>query len=153
MAYLMPLPLTVSCFSKIQIGFTSLALAHPDSPRQGAVEQVCVCVCVCVYVRRRRLNGAEVLALAAERSGPVSRSALNRTTVWPLSSDQTTRSPSYDPVTTVVGRSSAMHRMSSWCAGSHCNHLIWLSYSLRSLDDPMYKLPIFPSFRCQRHHF
>jgi len=27
MAQLMPLPLTVSCFSKIQIGFTSLVLA------------------------------------------------------------------------------------------------------------------------------
>ena len=29
MAQLMPLPLTVSCFSKIQIGFTFLVLAHP----------------------------------------------------------------------------------------------------------------------------
>ena len=32
MAQLMPLPLTVSCFSKIQMGFTFLVLAHPDSP-------------------------------------------------------------------------------------------------------------------------
>jgi len=32
MVKLMPLPLTVSCFSKIQIGFTFLVLAHPDSP-------------------------------------------------------------------------------------------------------------------------
>jgi len=32
MTQLMPLPLTVSCFSKIQIGFTFLALAHPGSP-------------------------------------------------------------------------------------------------------------------------
>ena len=31
----MPLPLTVSCFSKIQIGFTFLVPAHPDSPRKG----------------------------------------------------------------------------------------------------------------------
>ena len=29
MAQLMPLPLTVSCFSKIQIGFTFLVPAHP----------------------------------------------------------------------------------------------------------------------------
>jgi len=29
---LMPLPLTVSCFSKIQIGFTFLVPAHPGSP-------------------------------------------------------------------------------------------------------------------------
>ena len=41
----MPLPLTVSCFSKIQIGFTFLVLAHPGSPGQRAVKQVCVCVC------------------------------------------------------------------------------------------------------------
>ena len=27
-----PLPLTVSCFGKIQIGFTFLVLAHPGSP-------------------------------------------------------------------------------------------------------------------------
>ena len=42
-AQLMPLPLTVSCFSKIQIGFTFLVLAHPGSPRQRAVKRVCVC--------------------------------------------------------------------------------------------------------------
>jgi len=44
MAQLMPLQLTVSCFSKIQIGFTFLVLAHPGSPGQRAVKQVwCVC--------------------------------------------------------------------------------------------------------------
>jgi len=43
MAQLMPLPLTVSCFSKIQIGFTSLVPAHPGSPRQRAIKWVCVC--------------------------------------------------------------------------------------------------------------
>ena len=45
-AQLMSLPLTVSCFSKIQIGFTSLVPAHPGSPRIRAVKRVCVCVCV-----------------------------------------------------------------------------------------------------------
>ena len=57
MAQLMPLPLTVSCFSKIQIGFTFLVAAHPGSPRKRAVKRararVCVCVCVCVRVRAR----------------------------------------------------------------------------------------------------
>ena len=38
MAQLMPLPLTVSCFSKIQISFTFLVLAHPDSPGKRAVK-------------------------------------------------------------------------------------------------------------------
>ena len=46
MAQLMPLPLTFSCFSKIQIGFTFLVPAHPGSPGKWAVKQVCVCVCV-----------------------------------------------------------------------------------------------------------
>ena len=49
MAPLMPLPLlvvTVSCFSKIQIGFTFLVLAHLGSPGKRAVKRVCVCVCV-----------------------------------------------------------------------------------------------------------
>jgi len=52
MAQLMPLPLTVSCSSKIQIGFTFLVPAHPGCPGQGAVKRVCVCVCVCVYILR-----------------------------------------------------------------------------------------------------
>ena len=46
MAQLMPLPLTVSCFSKIQIGITFLVPAHPGSPGQRAIKRVCVCVCV-----------------------------------------------------------------------------------------------------------
>jgi len=40
----MPLPLTVSCFSKIQIGFTFLVPAHLGSPGKRAVKRVCVCV-------------------------------------------------------------------------------------------------------------
>ena len=54
LAQLMPLPLTVSCFSKIQIGFTFLV---PGSPGQRAIKRVCVCVCLswlsvwtCCYV-------------------------------------------------------------------------------------------------------
>ena len=44
MAQLMPLPLTVSCFSKIKIGFTVLVPAYPGSSGQRAVKRVCVCV-------------------------------------------------------------------------------------------------------------
>jgi len=44
MAQLMSLPLTVSCFSKIQIGFTFLVPAHPDSPGKTAVKREYVCV-------------------------------------------------------------------------------------------------------------
>ena len=42
MAQLMPLPLTVSCFSKIQIGVTFLVPAYPGSSGQRAVKRVCV---------------------------------------------------------------------------------------------------------------
>ena len=41
-AQLMPQPLTVSCFSKIQIGFTFLVPAHLGSPGKRAVKWVCV---------------------------------------------------------------------------------------------------------------
>jgi len=44
MAQLMPRPLTVSCFSKIQSGFTFLVPAHLGSPGKRAVKWVCVCV-------------------------------------------------------------------------------------------------------------
>ena len=44
-AQLMPLPLTVSCFSKIQIGFTFLVPAHTGSSGKGPLNG-------CVYVTR-----------------------------------------------------------------------------------------------------
>ena len=50
MAQLMPQPLTVSCSSKIQIGFTFLVPAHLGSPGHRAIKRVCVCVvvqCIC----------------------------------------------------------------------------------------------------------
>ena len=43
MAQLMPLPLTVFCFSKILISFTFLVPAHLGSPGKRAVKRVCVC--------------------------------------------------------------------------------------------------------------
>jgi len=44
MAQLMPLPLTVCCFSEIQIGFTFLVLAQPGSTGKRAVKRVSVFV-------------------------------------------------------------------------------------------------------------
>ena len=41
MAQLMPLPLTVFCSSKIQIGFTFLVLAYPGCPGKEAVKWLC----------------------------------------------------------------------------------------------------------------
>ena len=48
MTQLMSLPLSVSCFTKIQIGFTFLVPALVSSPGKKAVKR-CVCVCVIVY--------------------------------------------------------------------------------------------------------
>ena len=45
MAQRVPLPLIVSCSSKIQIGFTFLVPAHSGSPGQRAVKRMCVSVC------------------------------------------------------------------------------------------------------------
>ena len=61
MSQLMPLPLTVSCFSKIQIGFTFLVPAHPGSPEKRVVKWMCVCV-VSVF-RHAGVYTAEEIAL------------------------------------------------------------------------------------------
>ena len=60
MAQWMPLPLTVSCISKIQTGFTFLVPAHLGNPGKRAIKRVCLYasqlkrVCVCVVSRRLR---------------------------------------------------------------------------------------------------
>ena len=48
MAQLMPLPLTVSRFTKIQIGLPLWYRLTCSSPGKRAVKCMCVCVCVCV---------------------------------------------------------------------------------------------------------
>ena len=48
MVQLMPLPLTVSCFSKIQTRFTFLVPACLGSPGKRAIKRVCVCLCCAV---------------------------------------------------------------------------------------------------------
>ena len=50
MAQLMPLPLTVSCSSKIQIGFTFLVPAHPGRTGKRPLNG-CVFVCVVTSLR------------------------------------------------------------------------------------------------------
>jgi len=47
-AQLMPLPLTVSCFSKIQIGFTFPVPAYPGSPGKRPLKRVYVASVWCV---------------------------------------------------------------------------------------------------------
>ena len=75
---LMPLPLTVSCSSKIQIGFTFLVPAHPCIPRHRAVKWVCVYVCMSAVQ-------SEAVTPPLLQSGPLSSAT-------PLSSVLTVRS-------------------------------------------------------------
>ena len=62
MFQLMPLPLTVSCFSKIQIGFAFLVPAHLGSPRKMAVKWVCVCAAKSLIFFRSEQNLHENVA-------------------------------------------------------------------------------------------
>jgi len=54
-AQLIPLPLTVSCFSKIQIGFTFWYRLTWVVPEKGPLNG-CVSVCVCVCVWREKVQ-------------------------------------------------------------------------------------------------
>ena len=61
-AQLMPLPLTVSCFSKIQIAFAFLVPAYPGSSGQRAVKLMCVYVCLpCNLLLIARFSDTNVL--------------------------------------------------------------------------------------------
>ena len=74
----MPLPLTVSCLSKIQIGSNFLVPAHPGSPGikwplNGCVcvcVRACVCVCVCVAAGTPCNGRRRAAANAAMRAVP-----------------------------------------------------------------------------------
>jgi len=68
MAQLMPLPLTVSCFNKIQIGFTFLVPAHWGNPGWRAIKRVLLYICVCRisipdWFSQSRVLGLRILAL------------------------------------------------------------------------------------------
>ena len=73
-AQLMPLLLTVSCFSKIQIGFTLLVPADRGSPGQRAVKRVCMSEfvmrvqVVTMTLRERRRRTSRASSLASRRS-------------------------------------------------------------------------------------
>ena len=64
MAQRIPPPLTVSCFSKIQIGFTFLVLAHPGSPGLRAVKRACVCHCLYGNAEQDLCNGRMFVRLS-----------------------------------------------------------------------------------------
>ena len=69
MVQLMPLPLTVSCFSKIQTGFTFLVPAHPGSPGKRVVKRMCVKNCMVITDHTVSSPLARVTAGLAESNG------------------------------------------------------------------------------------
>jgi len=81
MALLMPLPLTVSCFSKIQIGFTFLVSAHPGSPGKRAVKRVCACVIEMAFQRQTHV-GPKNPAFDRAHDPPQKRAFLTAGTYW-----------------------------------------------------------------------
>jgi len=70
MSQLMPPPLTVSCFSKIQIGFTFLVPAYLGSTGKRAIKWMYVCM----YVANFERCLAAVVSELADK-GPESSSA------------------------------------------------------------------------------
>jgi len=77
MAQLKPLPLTVSCFSKIQIGFTFLVLAHLGSPKKGPLNR-CVCMCMCIMIVVRHSE------VPPQRGDSTENAGLNAKVQWNL---------------------------------------------------------------------
>jgi len=101
MAQLMPLPLTVSCFSKIRIGFTFLVPAHPGSPGQRAVKRVCVCG---DFRGAQMSGGRKVRSRSAQRVAVCVADASQRASLFDQiravrSSNDGSRGPSHDGVT------------------------------------------------------
>jgi len=61
-----PVDATVSCFSKIQIGFTSLVPAYLGSSKIRAVKCACVCVVMVCFVADCCVSGLIIYEAAAD---------------------------------------------------------------------------------------
>ena len=88
MAQLMPLPLTVSCFSKIQIGFPFWHRLTRVVPDKGPLN-VCVCVCVIIIHQQVLEQGLyHMTDVSAAVCGPImlyTKDDQYNKTVWWLS--------------------------------------------------------------------
>jgi len=91
MAQLMPLPLTISCSSKIQIGFTFLVPAHLGIPGKRAVKLVCVWLMVNVimwYLVEKWKHWMSIIIVCSRADHYVLSCdipAASRLSRWPLS--------------------------------------------------------------------
>jgi len=82
-----PLPLTVSCFSKIQI----LVPAHLGSPRKRAVKWVCVCAACCrglCWRHRLTVTAARCPAAVAPQHGAAARCSVANASSVVLTADK-----------------------------------------------------------------
>ena len=104
MAQLMPLPLTVPCFSKIQIGFTFLVPAHPGSPGKRAVKRVCVCVC-------RFLIHTETVVCLCSSSSSMEEHIQNVYTLRPIKTTATSDTITSTYVLIIFGRNVVMREL------------------------------------------
>ena len=77
MAQLMPLPLTVSCFNKIQSGFTFLVPAHPGSPRKGPLNG-CVCIIIVIII----IVSALTLLVGRQEGHPACKKLSSEVLAW-----------------------------------------------------------------------
>ena len=76
---LMPLPLTISCFSKIQIGFTFLVPAYLGSPGKRPLNG---CVCVCGILLYKNMQLATMRSTAWWCSWCLQSATTMRSTTW-----------------------------------------------------------------------
>ena len=115
MAQRMPLPLTVSCFSKIQIGFSFLVPAHLCSPGQTAVKRVCVCVFLSTLV-----FSSLTLLVGWQEGHPAGKNLIGGVVAW---------SSVWSEVQTCI-----------WPSGCHCHSLSLVSVKSRLFLPFWYRL-------------
>ena len=134
----MPLPLTASCFSTIQIGFTFLARAHPGSPGKRAVKRVYVncnfrptlSFRIKLYwligwssCRRSRTRRATVTRMMTSsgtcrgRAASPGGVAASRSRCWCAGTSSTTR-PSFRTFSTTTVRTTPVAKFTSSCRSS-----------------------------------
>ena len=118
MAQLMPLPLTVSCFSKIQIGFTFLVPAHPGSPGKRAIKRVCV---VMQWLGHWICNSMDVSLTFSHHAVFTNLRQVVHTHVL-----------CYQAVKTAVGKSEGMNRHTAIDQPRICRLAAWASAQLRA---------------------
>ena len=78
-AQMMPLPLIVSCFSKIQTGLTFLVPAHLGSPGKRAVKRVSVCVCGLLQAKALAMKASITWCLSQAR---INLEGCSRKAIW-----------------------------------------------------------------------